>query len=315
MTDTAEAIDVSGSIDDAQIDKFFESGGNEELLPAENASEESTQQQQQQEVNQEQAQTQAQAQEKEQAQKQEKMVPYGAMHEERMRRQELQREIENYKQRTEKMEQAFQQVLQRANAPQERVPTFEEDPLEALRYNQNEIAKVLQSQNQTLEEQRAAAVRHAQLSQFQDMCNQSVADFEKTAPDYKQAYQWLVEQELKGFETLGYDQKTAIKLLRDNEMALAATAFKEGFNPAERIYNYAKLRGFQLPSAPKQINEVDQITKKLETIEKGIQASRSLGSAGGGTSQPLTLAALANMDGDELDEILGKDWEKLMKQG
>jgi hypothetical protein len=305
MTEAAtEAFYVSESIDDAQIDKFFESGGNDEVLPT--APVEDTQQTQKQEVTQEQAASPAE--QAEQQAKQEKMVPYGAMHEERMRRQELQREVQEQKQRAEKLERTFQEFVQRANTPQERAPSFEEDPLEALRYNQIKIAEGLQNTHQTLEQERAEKQRHYQMERFREMCDTSVNEFEKQAPDYRQAYGWLLENRLKEFDALGYDQVTAKRLIIEDEMAIASTAYKHGANPAERIYNLAKLRGYQ--NTPPKVVETPQqkSTQKLDQLERGMQAAKSLGSAGGAASQELTLEALADMDDDDF----AKHWDKIM---
>lgn len=289
---TAAAPDVSGNIADSQVDKFFESGGNEDVLPQANETSESDHQDELQDTRPTQP----------EQTKQEKMVPYGAMHEERMRRQELQREIESYKQRTERMERTFQEVMQRTQ-PQERPPVFDEDPLEALRYNQNKQAEAVEFMYQTLEQQRAQAEHSQRLNAFKEMCDNSVQEFQKVAPDYQDAYRWLTENRLQEYETLGYDRKTAINLMIDDEKALAATAYRNGINPCERLYELAKHRGYKNQSTQASSDKFNQ-------LERGMKASKSLGAPGGSAPQAMTLEALASMDDDDFD----KNWEKIMRK-
>ena len=241
-----------------------------------------------------------------------------AMKEERMRRQELQRQLEETKAQQAKMEETFQKIVMRQQQEEmPKAPSYEEDPLEHIRHNQKEIQDYVIAQNQYLEQRQAAERQQMQMEQFRNAYAASAQEFLNNTPDFKDAYNYLVKTRLSEYEASGYDLQHARRLLVEDEAALVAKAFNDGVNPAERIYSISKLRGFQKQIQEPNQDASDEVAKKLEQIQKDIKANRSLGTSAGKVSSKPTLSSLSSMDQDDLDNLIGddKEWAKLMRSG
>jgi chemotaxis protein histidine kinase CheA len=311
MTDQTAVADVTGDITDTQVEQFFEKGGNVDLQ-AETKQEASVENEAQQKTEQ----TEQKVDQQQDAQNADKKVNYGALHEERERRKELQRQLQEQQQRTQKLEQTFQKLIERVQPPQQQQhePSFDEDPIEALRVQNEKLARSVQEQNQTLAEQRAYAERVRQFEEFRNRYAESAQAFAKDQPDFGSAYHHLVKSRLDEYTHAGYTRKEAEQLLIEDEAAIVAKAYRDGVNPAERIYSLAKIRGYQAAAKnqPASVDKLEESVQKLEQLQKGLQASKSLSGGGGKAQAPLTLEAVANMDDEEFEKI---DWNKLMKTG
>lgn len=219
----------------------------------------------------------------------EKKVNYGALHEERMKRKELQEKVV-------KMESRFEQLVQLLQPKQEKqVPTVDEDPVANFdaRLQQQE-----QLQSQIIQQQQAEQVQRQVVTAYQAQA----AEYASKQPDFTDAYQHLVKGRIKELEVLGYDTQTAAQVAQQEEFNIAYKSLQDGVNPAERLYQIALQRGYskkeQSPQAP---------AKDLKVIEKGQQKSKP--ASGGAPSGELSLEALAEMDDAEFDAA----WEKLAK--
>jgi hypothetical protein len=304
MLETNVTADVSAdNISDAQVDKFFESGG--ELEATETTQAEDTQQ----------VDTKEDVTAEQQA-KPDKTVPYGAMHEERERRKELARENQELRERTTKLETTFQKLMERVQQPQEQAPSYDEDPLGALKYENDKIKQHLQYQNQIEQERQQKQQFNQQEQQFVNAYRQAAGQFAKQNTDFADAYKHLVQSRYEEHLAAGYDDNTANRLIEEDEKAIAAKAFQDGVNPAERIYKLAQIRGYQ-KSTPATQQQAEKNVEKLEKLEKGMNASKSLSNVSGKTAKTeVTLAQVADMNDDEMSEFLNdKNWKKLMKQG
>jgi hypothetical protein len=294
------------SIESIDVDRFFESGGQEGVpdalteAPAETKEPEPTAEK---------------AEQKDSAS--EKFVPLAALHEERERRKEeaakrrdFERQFQEERQRIQLMEQRFQQIMERAN--QTPVPNFEDAPLEHLQINQARLEKQLQQQNQTLQQRQEAEQRQHQWQQFRNRYEDSLYKYREAQPDLTEAMQYLAKAKVEEYQAAGYSLQQATQLLHEDETAIVANAFNAERNPAETIYKLAKVRGYK-PASEKPADA----QKKLDQLESGLKASKSLGTGGGKASDKFSIEAVAQMSNDEFSDFIANDknWEKLMKQG
>lgn len=316
MTDNTLTADVSADLDDEVVDNYFESGGTAEVsnVPEEMPITNEAQPQEQDTAEQEQAnETQQKA--------ADKVVPYGALHEERERRKELQQQLREQQERTSRLEQTFQKVIERTQQPQQQQgPSFEEDPVEALRQEQEHIKQALRQQYQSEAQRQQQSEMQYKQQVFVERYKDSANAYAQENPEFSNAYQHLVQSRLAEYTAAGYSVQQANQLLIEDEMAIVAKAYTDGVNPAERIYALSKVRGYQTP-ASNQNNFQQQKTeqalqdnaRKIAQLEKGMAASKSLSNAGGKTENSFSLESLAAMDDDELDNFLDKGWNKLSK--
>lgn len=234
----------------------------------------------------------------------EKSVPYGALHEERQRRKELQAEIERFRQEQQQNAQVMQQVLQQLNQQnQPQVPSLEDDPVAYFNHKQQEQERALQEIARQQQERQQQEQQQQQHVQFVNAYRSAAQEFAQQTPDFTEAYSYVQQHRANELKAAGYPEHMIPQILQQNEAEIVAIAFQSGQNPAQKIYEIAKLRGY----AAKQ----PQAEQKLQTVEKGIKASRISGGAPQGGE--ITLEALAEAADSLSPEEFNELWAKYAK--
>src|SRR3990167_3864560 len=246
--------------------------------------------------------TEEKAETKEEVKEEKKFVPLEALHEERMKRKEL-------KERLDKQEQRFQELVEKFK-PKEEALVFDSEE-DRLRYEQKALSEEVQEHRKFIEQQS----RLSQQQQYEQTVIHTYAEkakeFAKETPDFSEAYNFFHQSRRAELAAGGYplagDSKRGIvpidEYLRREELGLAQGSLQDEVNPAERIYNIAKARGYVKKSEVK--------ADKLENIEKGIKANKTLSGATGSSSKGLTLEALADMDDEDFAKLSYEEIQKI----
>jgi hypothetical protein len=143
-------------------------------------------------------------------------------------------------------------------------------------------------------------------------------------PDFLAAYQHARQERVAELVALGYAPDEALGITFDNELEIIRNAYANRRNPAEIIYDYARRHGFggnRLAGSPLEAgafvpnrNGVMSEAEKVALAARGQAASKSLSTAGGGSTGTLTLEALAGMSDEEFAEATrGDRWQRLLK--
>ena len=210
-------------------------------------------------------------------------VPLAALHEARAQMKAMRDEVE---------------TMRRANAP--KPPDVDDDPVECLKYTARDIAEVKQWREQQ-DQQRQQYEAH---NQFIGSYKASAEEFSSRTPEFKDAYKYLIGARDRELTTLGYmDPRQRHQMIVQDEAQIVALAMQDGVNPAERLFAVAKDRGFKK-------TEPKNDAQKLDTIQRGQQAAKSLGAVSGGAEGELTLTQIAEMSEDEIAKV---DPDKLRK--
>ncbi len=261
------------------------------------------------------------------------MVPHAALHEERIRRQQLEQTLTTERQARQTLEQRTNQLLERMQqAPQQQgqpiqpppLPDPQADPVghimarlqraEDARMQQEQVlGAVLQAmQNQNQQGQQAQAAQTIQ--------QRAVAlerGFAAETPDYVAAVDYLNEMRHRQLIEAGVtDPAERQAFIAQEAMSTAARALQAERNPAEMIYRIAKASGFT-GSAPAATNgngdaQAPSAGQRLDQIGRGQrQSQQSLGSVRGNAPPPLTAQRLLEMNNDDFAKMLetqeGKD--------
>ena len=261
-----EVLDVPEDISEEEADKLFESNGEIPEEKAENVEPEP-----------EEVETSPADKDKELSENYKK-----AMQEERQKRQEIERKMAV-------MEERFQQMLQ----PQDQTPSIEDDPIS----NFDTRIQGIEKANAELEHQRQIAQQEQQVV---TVYQQQAHEFAEKNPEFKEAYSYLVSNRIEELKTLGLDQITAQQAAAQEEFGIALKSLRDGVNPAERLFQIAKMRGFQKATEAHKPN--------LKVVDKGVKSAKPSNSSA--PQDDLSLEAIAEMD----DEEFAKAWEKLKKQ-
>lgn len=251
-----------------------------------------------------------------------KHVPLGALQEERARRQEYQQELERERQRAAQMEQRFQQMVERMQAAQqppapreEPIPAFDEDPAAHVAGLQRRYEAELAELRTFKEQQVQVSTLQQQQYQLMRAVQQAETDFTSTAPDYNAASEHYVQNKLAEYRSYGLDDGAARHQLAQDMQRIAVTAFQQGRNPAEFIYNAAKAWGYsgapqqqkQAPAAPQAVSRAPngQYTRQQPPASLATMP----GSAAPADEGTMTLDKIASLSDAEFDRY----WAQMAK--
>jgi hypothetical protein len=301
----ASSADVNAQQDvsDAEFERYFETEGDEGAESSEVDQEPVSEPQ----AKEEKVATKEQPSEPEKEDQHERNYK-AAMHEERERRKELQRQVDEVRTKNQRLEETFQRVMymreQQAQQPQQ--PSYEDDPLGTLRSKQENLENFLATQAQAYQQQQQQQMVQ---QQFIRRYEESAKAFMQDKPDFLDAYKYVAADLTKQYEAAGYPAEVVQRLLHEDEAAIVANAYNDGVNPAERIYNLARVRGYNT-SQKVAGNSADQ---KMSQLEKGIKASKSLSTVSDKSPKGrMTLEDVASMSDKEFAAL---DWDTVLSQG
>jgi len=224
-------------------------------------------------------------------------VPHGALLEERNRRREAEQEVANLRKQLEGAGKAQQEVQSKA-ALQVQQEEVIEDPIEYLKKENQEIKQKIA---QTEEDRRS----QVQLNQFLTKCNESVQNYQKDVPDYQDAYMHARNQRVAMLKVNGLNDPQAQEMVNREELQVAAKAYQDGVNPAERIYELAKVFGYKRAEVAEEADKTEEAEHKLREREKNVNANKSLSSVTGSpVKRPVGYENLTSI----------KDEDKFMKE-
>ena len=251
------------------------------------------------------------------------------------------------KQRLRNMEEVFARVLaerKEGGAQAKQPPDPQTDPLGHYDYRleeQGKQLKELREQNENLSQEQRSK------QEFETFLRSAVAeevDYASKMPDYYQAATHLENNRRQELAVIYPDNDAVYNLARQNgfptiqafresilnqdRIAVAQQARNQGVNAGEYYYRLAQARGYQRQAAPvvpppgSNGKDGQHATSprgdgKFERMQKGMQASSTLSSAGGAPNDAPdddTIEALAQMyleDPKEADKV----FTKLKKQG
>lgn len=232
-------------------------------------------------------------------------VPIGALHQAR-------RQIDEWKAKSTDWEKKFVELQAKVSQPIPEMPAdVKADPVAAVEamaareQRQREMAEFRQAQEQRnndfVETYRAAAQEYAAENQ-----------------NFPKAYAHLYEMRVSQLEAVGFTKQDAVRLAENEERNIVLKALNDGVNPAERLYNLSVRMGFSVQDEPEATasqpsdDQQKRVMEKLDTIEKGVKASKSLSTASGGAEPPPSLKAILDMDEDELSKMDKKAFRKAL---
>jgi hypothetical protein len=222
----------------------------------------------------------------------EKMVSLSALHEERGRHKATETEKRALENQIAELRGKFS-IIEQLNAPPERpAPSVEEDIFSVVK-NQAETLAQMQQRIQADDTMRRAAGERNQVVTAYRM---DAANFEAKNPDFKAAYNHLLNSRAAELQAMGYDDPMQLhQALTNDEMSIAQMALGNRKSAAEIIYNLAQQRGYKKPAGGKGADKID-------AINRGQQANKSLSNTGGSSGDgDMTGEMLLKMPMDEFE--------------
>lgn len=225
-----------------------------------------------------------------------KLVPIQALDEARYKLKELSDSDRQKSEKLAKMEARFEEMMKRLQPAAPKAPEYDQDPLGHLKHETTDVRAKLAEFEQWKAEQAKQAERQTQEQEFLGKYRAAATEFSSKTKDFNDAYAHLMTAWGQELLELGYTQEEQASEKLMLERRIVEKALKDGANPAERIYKAAKMRGFKGPEPEKE----------LAKLKSGQQAAKSLSAVNGSQEPPMTLEALAEMDGEDFDKFFDK---------
>lgn len=250
-------------------------------------------------------------------------VPIAEMMHERERRKAVVDELAAERKARQTLEERTNLLLQRINqapaqpqtAPKEPekpvIPELAADPVGhivgniAAQQRELEAAQKAQVEQRQMLEQIAARTQLVQYAQAME------ADFRSQNPDYDAAINHLTAMRHKVLEALGHREPVQrMQIIQQEGLGLAWNAIQQGRNPAEALYEIAKINGYAPQKAAEEAKPSEQEVippdpaARLRNIAAGQQQARSLGNSRGTGPAPLTAQRLLEMSEKDFAKML-----------
>lgn len=232
-----------------------------------------------------------------------RLVPHQALHEERTKRQALERRLSEIEQR------------QAAQPPQAPLQSEEIDetvnPLGAI--------AALKAKLKTLEE-RDETVRR-QSAEDRDVVVRMLPRIEayKTEhPEYDEQVNFVRQSRFQELVLLGQDQHSAAAIVQREEMDLARRVLAGDMDPGDVMAKLAQARGWQQKKPdpqpePKPAAAVVEASETLTRLKAGQKIAKSPSAAGGsGPEAEMTLERLNSLEGAAFDAAFEKHGKRLL---
>lgn len=197
-----------------------------------------------------------------------------------------------------------QQEAPKSDAPE--IPDKFEDPL-------GNIIQNLENLNSRFNATEQAAANREQLNQFTNACQQQKAEFEKTSPDFKDAYAHIRNLRTEDLRVMGAAEKDIPNILLQDELQLSLRAMQSGKNPAAELYAMAKRYGYApTKAAPTTTTAQPTPAEKMAQLKAGARAATDPPKAG--QDVDLTFDNLTSASNTDLDKLVAdpKLWDQVV---
>ena len=214
-------------------------------------------------------------------------VPHGAMHEERKRRQEAEQEL-----------QALREQMAALKQPKPAEPEYVDpiaDPEAHRKWTEHQIAKVAKEQQAFSQEYRQQQILHQRVSEAARL----EQEFAARTPDYTEAATFLRDNRVQELRLMGWLDADIPQIIAQDANAMFDNARRNGKNPAEVLYQAAKMRGWSGKSLD-SVTDADKVT----ALAKAQAATATIGAAAGGAAPvTYTMEMLAKMSEYDLAKL------------
>jgi hypothetical protein len=239
-----------------------------------------------------------------------KMVPHAALHEEREARKAAEKRAQALEARTNQIVEALRMVQTAGAAPSpaapaETAPTFDKDPSGHLLARFNELRQEVGA----LTQQRAADQHTAAINTAWQRARQLEQEFARQTPDHDAAVQHLRQVRHQQLAALGFtDPAVREHRLMTEAQQIALIAMSNNRNPAEALYEMAKLAGYRATeptaAATRPVEPAAPAAARLATAASGQRQAGALGTVRGSGPQPMNLQRLLELSDSEFTRAI-----------
>ncbi len=219
--------------------------------------------------------------------KPQRLVPHQALHEERTKRQALERQLKEIEART-------------TQAPPPEIPDETKDPIGTITALRQEIERAKQ--------ERAASY---QMQQLASQVQSRIASYAQEHPEYIEQMQFLRKSRADDLRDLGHTDGEIGQIIAAEEMSLAKMAVDKDLDPGEMIAKFAVRRGWQAKAPPVLdllippvvVPPAAAAAAQIDRLERGQRAATTSSRSGGESPRgEMTIEDIVKLNGKAFDD-------------
>lgn len=253
-------------------------------------------------------------------------VRQGAFHAEREQRKALQAEnarLAEERARFDERLRILQEAIREPEAPAvdaDPEPDPEVDFIAHQKWVARQVKAEREARLQAEHQQRTMTAHQRAEADIIAAANNDATRFAQANPDFGDAYNHLLSSRAAMYQSMGYNNAEINRQMRADEIAVYSRARERGISAAELIYNLSKTVGYQrkAAAAPEEGDnangaDISAAIDKIERINRGQAASKTLSGAGGSPVAPLSAESIANMSNDDFNRFASKHPRELKR--
>lgn len=256
-------------------------------------------------------------------------VRHGALHAEREQRKALQAEnarLAEERARFDERLRILQEAIREPEAPAvdaDPEPDPEQDFIAHQKWVARQVKAEREARLQSEHEYRTMTAHQRAEADVIASAKNDAAQFAQAHPDFGDAYNHLLNSRAAMYQSMGYTNAEINRQMRADEIAVYSRARDQGVSAAEMVYNLSKTVGYQRKAATAAeegdnvngANEPDFSASlaKIERINRGQAAAKTLSGAGGSPVAPLSAESIANMSNDDFNRFASRNPRELKR--
>jgi hypothetical protein len=219
-------------------------------------------------------------------------VPYRALKSERNEHRETKAQLQAAQERLRQIDEWRSKAAQAQ--PQVQQQPAEEDPT-GIEYLRRRVEELEGNNFQRTQRETESVAENERIGVLTSTLAQSEQAFKQATPDYDQAVEHMLRGRAQQLQLMGVNNPVQLQqILRAEAADLAQTAIELQRDPAEFVYEYSRIFGYQPQAAPQQ----QAANPMFDAIAKG-QQRKSLSGARGVGVKDHNADAVASMSEDE----------------
>lgn len=187
-------------------------------------------------------------------------------------------------------------------APQ--VPDFDTDPAGHLQHQLQTVRGALAQLQEAQQQQQIARQQEAQAQQVVSTVNQAEASFAAQQKDYYEAVDFMRQRQATKFKALGMPEHMIPDAVSQEMRSFAVKALSAGLNPANSLFQLAKVEGYTAPIA--------DAAAKLDRVAQGVASTRGARSSAPASNGEMTLEQAARLSYRDLGKMSEDEFARLM---
>lgn len=203
------------------------------------------------------------------------------------------------------LEQMAKQVApQQAGQEAPPAPDFETDPAGHLQHQLQTVRSALAQLQEAQQQQAQFRQQEEQAQRVVSSVNQAEASFAAQQKDYYEAVNFMRERQAAKFKALGMPEQMIPDAVSQEMRNFAVKALSAGLNPANSLFQLAKVEGYNPPIA--------DAAAKLDRVAQGVASTRGARSSAPASNGEMTLEQAARMSYKDLGKMSEEEFARLM---